>query len=92
MQIFDRIAAIAQAFARDSKLIGPPYARAEENAFIAVAEEVINRQVGADVGIWTDADAHLNEDLFQPVEDIFGQAECRNAISKDSADLVPRLE
>ena len=57
LQVVDGIMDIAEALALDVQRIGPPDAGADEDGLVAVAEQILNFQRLAHVGVGADLDA-----------------------------------
>ena len=70
----------------------PPDARADENRSIAVAEEIVNRERSADGCVRTNQNPHLAEPLLVLVEQGLRQAESRNPVAQNTADLVAAVK
>ena len=84
---------MAQAFAPDVQLPRLPQARADEHALVAVAEQVVNGDGAADVGVGAEADAlQLQVAVGHIVQHGIGQAEVRDAVAHHAADLVPAVK
>ena len=57
LQVVDGIVYVAQALALDVQRVGTPYAGADEDGLVAVAEQILNFQRLAHVGVGADLDA-----------------------------------
>ena len=57
LQIVDGVVHVAEALALDVQRVGPPDAGADEDGLVAVAEQILNFQRLAHVGVGADFDA-----------------------------------
>ena len=57
LQIVDGVVHVAEALALDVQRVGPPDAGADEDSLVAVAEQILNFQRLAHVGVGADLDA-----------------------------------
>ena len=65
---------------------------AQEYRLVAFREQLVDRHVLADVGVWNELDPQLPE-MFEVVgEDLFLHLEVRDAVEEDAAGLGPGIE
>ena len=92
-QIVDGIGDMTQAFPPDVQLPGLPETGADKDALEAVTEEIVNGDGAADIGVGAELNAlQLQMAVGQIVQDGIRQAEIRDAIAEDAADLVPAVK
>ena len=79
---------VAEALALQAEGAGLLRAGADEDAGIAVSDQLVDHQHGADGRIGADGDAHLLHAGLVAVEEALGQAELRDAVLEQAADLA----
>ena len=89
LQVVDRKVDMTEAFALDVQRVRPPDAGADEDRLVAVAEEVVNLERLADVGVGADFDIlEPQVAVLEIVEHALGQAEFGDAVAQHAADLI----
>ena len=89
MQVVDGIVYVAQALALDVQRVGTPYAGADEDRLVPIAEEVLQPQGLAHVGVGADFDVlQAQVAVLEVVQHTFGQTELRDAVAQHTADLI----
>ena len=83
---------VPQGFSLYAQLLGPPHAGADENALVAVPEQVLDLQGSADGGVGADLDAHGAQLFLVALQDGLGQTKFRDSVLEHAADLVPGVE
>ena len=92
-EVVDAEGYVAQRLALDVHGVGLPEARADEDALVAVPEQVVNGDGLADGGVGADMDAlQLEVTVLEIVQHAVGQAVVGDAVPHDAADLVPGVE
>src|SRR5699024_10789554 len=92
-QVVDAEGGVAQAFALNVHGVGVPQARADEDALVAVPEQVVDGQGAADLGVGAHLDPlQLQVAVLEVVQHAVGQAVVGDAVPHDAAGLVPGLE
>ena len=89
LQVVDGIVYVAQALALDVQRVGTPYAGADEDRLVPIAEEVLQPQGLAHVGVGADFDVlQAQVAVLEVVQHTFGQTELRDAVAQHAADLI----
>ena len=92
IEIIDRVMHIAEGLARNQHTARTPCTGADEDGAIAIVEKILEGDVSADGKVRTEEDTHLTHLRVVAVEDTVRQAELRDTIAHDAADLITALE
>ena len=89
LQIVDGVVHVAKAFALDVQRVGPPYAGADEDCLVAVAEQILDLERLAHIGVGAHLDAlQAQMTVLKIVQHRLWQAEFRDAVAQHAADFI----
>ena len=92
IKIIDRIMHIAEGLTRNQHTARTPCTSADKDGAIAIVEKILEGDVSADGKVWTEEDPHLTHLRVVAVKDAVRQAELRDTVAHDTADLITALE
>ena len=93
LQVVDGIMHIAEALALDVQRVGTPHAGADEDSLVAIAEQILDLERLANIGVGADLDAlQAQMAVLKIVQHRLGQTELGDAVAQHAADLVVALK
>ena len=92
VEVVDRIEDMTESLSGYAQLARLPSAGSYKDTAISVIEQVLYAGGSAQFEIGPEHDAHVAHPAIVAVQNRLGQTEFRNAVSKDSADLLAGLE
>ena len=93
LQVVDGVVYIAQALALDVQRVGPPDAGADKDGLVAVAEQVLDFQRLAHVGVGADLDAlQAQVAVLEVIQHRFRQTKLRDAVAQHAANFIVALK
>ena len=92
VQVVDRVEDMTESLSGHAQLARLPGAGSYEDAAVTVVKEILDTCGSAQFEVGTEQNAHVAHPAVVSVQNGLGKTELRNAVAKDSADLLTCLK